>query len=228
MDIGSRQWKETIVDGALEMGIRIEPSAVDSFAIHARELVRWTRKTNLTAITDPLDVAVKHFLDSVAVTPFMPPEGRILDVGSGGGFPGIPLKVTLPSLTALLIDGVRKKVSFLQHIMRILTLSRIDAKHIRAEDLKYDETLSDGFDVIVCRAVSGLQAYIRNALPLLATGGKIIAMRAETGDEELKVIRSLISEASSHSDRPGGPTSISVHRYRLPYLTLERSLVIVD
>ena len=99
------------------------PSIVPSwivFPAHALELIRWNTKINLTAITDPLDVAVKHYIDSIATADLIPRHARLLDIGSGAGFPGIPLKIMFPSLSATLTDAVRKKVNFLNHSGRIL------------------------------------------------------------------------------------------------------------
>ena len=96
MAIGSPEWKKIIADGAISLGVVISPEALDQFSFHATELVHWTKKSNLTAITDPMDIAVKHFIDSVAVAGLIPLQGRLLDVGSGGGFPGLPLKIVTP------------------------------------------------------------------------------------------------------------------------------------
>ena len=93
MEIGSIEWKAVILDGAREMRIPMDPGVADHFAVHAAELIRWGKKINLTTITDPLNVAVQHFLDSATVAPFVSPGSRMLDIGSGGGFPGIPLKI---------------------------------------------------------------------------------------------------------------------------------------
>ena len=104
MKIGSAKWKRLIIDGAGEMGIAVAPEKTDQFAIHAEELLRWTQKINLTAITDPLEVAVKHYLDSIAPAGMIPLDAAVLDMGSGGGFPGIPsvnVGISPPPILAL-------------------------------------------------------------------------------------------------------------------------------
>ena len=103
MQIGSKKWKNVIYDGAKDLEIQMDQGKIDQFAIHAVELSKWTRKINLTAISDPLEIAVKHFLDSIAPARYIPPDTSLLDVGSGGGFPGIPLKIMIPSLSVTLI-----------------------------------------------------------------------------------------------------------------------------
>ena len=92
MQIGSTKWKNVIYDGAKDLEIQIDRMKIDQFVIHASELLKWSQKTNLTAISDPFEIAVKHFLDSIAPARFIPPDTSLLDVGSGGGFPGIPLR----------------------------------------------------------------------------------------------------------------------------------------
>jgi len=136
MEIGSDKWKRIILSGAGEVNISVDSTQVDQFAIHARELLRWNQKINLTAVTDPLSVAVKHYLDSIAPAKILPHAGSLLDIGTGGGFPGIPLKILLPSLSVTLIDASRKKVSFLKHAGRTLGLRDFKVLHIRAEDLR--------------------------------------------------------------------------------------------
>ena len=105
MEIGSREWQHLIIDGAQQLGIAIDKRISAMFAAYAAELIHWNRKINLTAITDPRDIAIKHFLDSLAPAQFIPDRVRLLDIGSGAGFPGIPLKIFKPSLSVLLIDG---------------------------------------------------------------------------------------------------------------------------
>ena len=113
MQVGSTKWKNVIYDRVKDLDIQIDRGKIDQFGIHASELLKWSQKINLTTISDPLEIAVKHFLDSIAPARFIPPDTSLLDVGSGGGFPGIPLKITIPSLSVTLIDASRKKVSFL-------------------------------------------------------------------------------------------------------------------
>ena len=158
MDIGSQAWKDTIVEGAEQLGIDVQAGQADQFAAHALILKEWNQKINLTAIDSPMDMAVKHFLDSIISSRYIKPGSRLLDVGSGAGFPGIPLKVMIPSLDVILVDATRKKVSFLNHVIRRLHLSHITAIHSRIEDLQQE--WEGRFDVIVCRAFSSLDDFV--------------------------------------------------------------------
>ena len=111
MQIGSTEWEDVIIKGAKIFDLQIGAKEAGQFSTHAGELIKWNSKINLTAITDPLEVAVKHFLDSLAPARIIPAGSSILDMGSGGGFPGIPLKVVLPSVSVSLVDSSRKKIS---------------------------------------------------------------------------------------------------------------------
>ena len=224
MEIGSKKWKSIIRDGAKAFDIHIDRDKTDQFAIHAGELINWNKKINLTAITDPLEVAVKHFLDSIAPANIIPPDASMLDIGSGGGFPGIVLKILIPSLSVTLIDASHKKVSFLKHVIRNLKLKNIEARHIRAEDLAGDPAFVNAFDVIICRALSSLDTFVLMALPLLAKDGIIIALKGLSTKEEIESVRLL---ATKYPNILKDNFSLTVEKYTLPYLGLKRSIVIL-
>lgn len=226
MKIGSKKWQTLIYEGAKDLDIHIDNQRIDKFAIHALELMKWNQKTNLTAITDPFEVAVKHFLDSIVPVKIIPSNASLLDIGSGGGFPGIPLKISLPSLSVTLIDASRKKVSFLKHIIRILELKNIDALHIRAEEFANKPGIAKNFDVIISRALSSMTSFALTALPFLKKEGVIIAMRGNVSGDDIQLLRSSVNK--EHAILTDGDTEafeISVERYSLPYLNSDRSMV---
>jgi len=218
MQIGSREWQNFITDGARQLGVEIDAGITSQFSIHASELIKWNRKLNLTSITHPKDLAVKHFLDSLAPAHFIPDNARMLDIGSGGGFPGIPLKILNPSLKVMLIDGTRKKVNFLKHALRILKLESIEAHQIRAENLHEDPAYANLFDVIISRALSPLKLFVKMALPVLAQQGIIMAMKGEVNPEELNAV-----DLDGLEDR----YHLEVKNYRLHSIEAPRSLVII-
>ena len=228
MEIGSSTWKEMIVDGARGLDVVVQPSQADQFAEHAHILQEWNRKMNLTAIDSAPDTAVKHFLDSIVPSRFIRPDSRLLDVGSGAGFPGVPLKVMLPSLKVTLVDAVRKKVSFLKHVIQQLQLSDIEAIHCRLEDLPKQGT--GEFDVIVCRAFSSLSDFVEKSLPLLASGGLLLALKGGNLEAEVRQGSAGQTGSSIFSVSGKGPhrqlqLQMKVVRYQLPFLALSRTLV---
>jgi 16S rRNA (guanine527-N7)-methyltransferase len=218
MEIGSKQWQSLIIDGARRLGVEIDEAVTAAFSIHASELVKWNRKINLTAITDPREIAIKHFLDSLAPAGFISDKARLLDVGSGGGFPGLPLKIFKPNTSVLLIDGVRKKINFLKHVLRALGLENIEARQMRPEILLKDLEYAASFDVIISRALSDLSTFVKSALPLLAKHGTIIAMKGEVDVKELDAL---------FADAAGDQYSLEIETYGLPSIDSQRSLVII-
>jgi 16S rRNA (guanine527-N7)-methyltransferase len=227
MEIGSKKWRNIIHEGAGKLGIQIEYEEMEKFSIHALELIKWNRKINLTAITDPMEVAVKHFLDAIAPVPHISPTGSLLDIGSGGGFPGIPLKICLPSVSVTLIDASRKKNNFVKHVIRILALENIDAFHVRAEDFAKKPEVSHHFDVIISRALSSMTTFAVTAIPFLKKDGVIIAMKGAVSDHDFRMMRSFL-----HTEAGAGGTEVErfelhLKRYTLPYLNLDRSMICI-
>ncbi len=229
MKLGSTQWKNIIRDGAdaiLGSQFPITDSQAELFAVHATELLRWNQKINLTAIKDPFEVAVKHYIDSLAPAPAIPAGASLLDIGSGGGFPGIPLKILMPSLSVTLIDSSRKKTNFQKHVIRILGLKKIDAVHARAEEIAEEEAFANAFDIVVCRAFSSLDSFVTLALPLLAEQGTIIALKGKTAEAETE---SEVFRTSELSETEGKDNfSLVLKKYTLPYLDARRTMVLIQ
>lgn len=216
MRIGSPEWRRRIQAGGIALGVSIAPERAGQFGLYGEELIRWNRRVNLTAITDPLEVAVKHFLDSAAAAPHIPPHARLLDIGAGAGFPGLALKILRPDLDVVLIDSVRKKVSFQQHVIRTLGLAGVSAVHLRAEDMAPSD--ENRFDAVICRAVTDLSRFFELARPLLAPDGACIAMKGRLEEVELEM-------AECRSAHGPGIRWRTVP-YRLPYLDAPRTLAI--
>ncbi len=227
MEIGTNDWSNFLIDQANAIEIDLDHTQNRLFSAHATELIKWTRKINITTITDPIEVASNHFLDSLVPAQFIPPEAAMLDIGSGGGFPGIPLKVLLPKLSVTLIDASRKKISFLKHVIRTLGLNDIEALHMRAEDLAVHPSYINRFDVIISRALSSLEIFVRLALPLLACGGVIIALKGEVDKVELDDLRYNVLEKINAGGSVDRLFTISMERYSLPLLNSERSIITV-
>lgn len=221
METGSEEWQQLLADAANQIDVHPDPEATAAFAIHAAELLKWNKKMNLTAITDPTEMAIKHFADAVAPVQMLPPVTSLLDIGSGGGFPGIPLKVMMPSVSVTLIDASRKKVSFQQHVIRCLELKDIQARHIRAEDLARESGSANAFDLIVCRALAPLDKFAKMALPLLSEGGMMLALKGKIPESETEVLRAVPGMYENGKKR----FSLEVRRYRLPLLGSERAMV---
>jgi len=218
-DIIFDQWECILRKGAASFGLILTDQQIKHFYDHAVALLQWSKKINLTAIRDPKNVAIKHFIDSLGPASFAIPMKRVLDVGSGGGFPGLPLKVWNPSLDMTLIDAVRKKISFIQHVIRILKLADTQTIHGRIEDLSRQEGFRP-FDTILCRAFSDLPFIAAHGLPLLSENGKIIVWKGRLPEKEIEAVRLQFQ----HENRV---LEIETKSYRLPILDADRTIVII-
>lgn len=169
----------------------IDVHAHPQFVAFRELLLKWNAKTNLTAITEIKEIEEKHFSDSLSLLPFLLPPCRLLDLGTGGGFPGIPLKIALPELEVVLLEARQKKVSFLQAAIAELGLSKIQAYAGRAEDSQVQEKLGL-FDVVISRATWELKDFLSVAAVYLKKDGKIIAMKGPRWEEELKLAQKTL------------------------------------
>jgi len=180
---------DEIVDAGLRaLGAQLDPGARATIDAHARFLLAWTGAINLTAIREPADVARLHVLDSLSALPLLRTRGvsRLLDIGSGGGFPGLPLAVALGSDRALLVDSVGKKVRFLQTVIEATGLERrVAAETVRSEVLARDRRDRGAWPVVTARAVSSLAELVEIALPLVAPGGVLVAWKRAPVDDEI-------------------------------------------
>lgn len=222
MDIDDREWRKVLVDGAACLGAHVSPDQAAAMGCHAREMLRWNQISNLTTITDPVAVAVKHYVDSIAAAAFAGKGTRVMDAGAGAGFPGIPLKIICPDLCVTLVDSVRKKVSFLNYVIGVLGLTGIDAVHGRLEELGKMPGYRMQFDHVICRAFSSLDAFAALGLSFLKPGGTLLAMKGPQAshDHEAGDIKKNGSACFA-----GRGFHIRMHSYELPFSGDQRHLV---
>jgi 16S rRNA (guanine527-N7)-methyltransferase len=185
-------WQQILSTGAAEFGITLDAEQLARFSLLVDELRKWNRRINLTAITADREIAVKHLLDSLTLTTILPAQGRLLDIGSGGGFPAIPLAIVCPELSITSVDAVGKKITFQRHVGRLIGLSNLTATHSRAEALAASEPA--GFDWVVSRAFSSIPLFARLALTVLKPDGTIIAMKGRDGEREADTAAGELAE----------------------------------
>jgi len=179
--------RNLLVEGAEAFGIRLNEKQVEAFDLYIRELLKWNQKINLTAIRSEKGIVLKHFLDSLSAFPYLSKTTPLLDIGSGAGFPGIPLKIVHPSLEITLIDSVRKKIDFQRHIIRVLGLKGTEAIHGRIQDKEILQSMTGRFDAVISRAFSDLQTLLLLAFPFLKKGGILLAMKGELERGEIRL-----------------------------------------
>jgi 16S rRNA (guanine527-N7)-methyltransferase len=216
---------ETLLRGTKHLGLSLTVKQTQQFQLYYQELVAWNRRVNLTAITDYEEVQLKHFLDSLTLVPtfedmvWAKGDFLLLDVGTGAGMPGVPLKIVLPKVRLVLLESVAKKTAFLRHLIQKLGLDHAEVLTGRAEEIAHQSDCREGFDLVVCRAVSRLSTTAELSLPFCREGGLFIAPKKGQIEEEL-------SQAIKAIDVLGGKLK-EVRKINLESLE-QRFLVIVE
>ncbi len=183
---------DLLVAGALALGVHLTPGQVGAFATYLEEIGRWSAHINLTALRDPGDIVRAGFLDSLACLPLIPPEARCaLDVGSGAGFPGLPLKIARPDMSFTLVEASRKKATFLQHMVRQLGIGGVRVVQRRAEALAADPGEAGAYDLALARAVAPPPDQGRLVRPFLRTGG-LFLIQVGSGSLAPLALRQLV------------------------------------
>ena len=174
------------IEGLQHLHLHLSEHQVEQLLRYCQELLDWNTRMNLTAITDPEEVWLKHFLDSLSLlSVYDKPQARLLDIGSGAGFPGLPLKIVRPQWQVTLLEATGKKVTFLQHIIDVLQLTNVIAIHGRAEELAHKREYRATFDLVTARAVASLPTLLEYTAPFCRVGGLIILPKKGELAEEL-------------------------------------------
>jgi len=223
-------------EGARTLGLSLSPKHLEMFQVYYQELTTWNQRFNLTAITGYKEVQTKHFLDSLSCLLALPRNDHsplpnqvplqlhsrhlwCLDVGSGAGFPGLPLKILIPEMKLTLIEATKKKVIFLEHMIHLLDLEKVEAIHTRAEEIGHVPEHREQYDIVLARAVAHLTILCEYCLPLCHLGGRMIALKGKDAREE--------AGASQKALDVLGGSLLEVKPIHLPGLE-EHHLVVVD
>lgn len=204
-----------------ELNISLDDNQVEQFLNYYELLVEWNSVMNLTSITDFMEVIKKHFLDSLSIVKvYRPNNEKILDLGTGAGFPGIPLKIAFPNTNVVLMDSLNKRINFLEEVIKKLSLNNIIAIHGRAEDFGKDISYRESFDLCTSRAVANLSTLSEYCIPFVRKGGMFIPYKAGQISEELDAAKKAI-------DILGG-TIIRSEEFELPRTDMSRSLILIE
>ena len=173
--------------------IQISNEEIEKLYIYMKEILEWNEKVNVTAIKDEKEFIVKHFIDSLTIEKYITNGEKVLDIGTGAGFPGIPIKITKNKSHVDLVDSVNKKLNVIRDIIPKIKLEDIECIHTRAEDLAKNVKYRESYDVVTSRAVANLTTLVEYMLPFAKVGGKIICMKGPNVEEELAESKKAIS-----------------------------------
>lgn len=203
-------------------GLTLKPHQLQALEVYAAELASWNRRFNLTAVDEPSQVQIKHFLDSFSAYLAMKntPMRRVIDVGTGAGFPGLPLKILFPMIQLTLVESVSKKARFCEHMVDLLNLEGVRVVCERAETLGHSDEHREQYDWAVARAVARMPVLVEYLLPLVRLGGHALAMKGETAPQETQDAQQGITMLGGRLQRLIPVT--------LPGVVEQRYLVVVD
>lgn len=217
-----------LITGASKLGIEFNTRQLRQFELYYRELIEWNKRINLTAITDYASVQLKHFLDSLTITLVLPEQGKgigrpdfnVVDVGTGAGFPGVPLKIIFPKTRLVLLEPTTKKTAFLQSIIRKLELENVEVLTSRAEDAAHLASYREQFGLALSRAVASLPTLLELTLPFCQVGGRFVAQKKGEFGQEIARAKEAIAVLGGKLDQ--------IRRIELDEFDDARYLVIID
>lgn len=204
------------------LGINLSDEQIGKFERLTELLLRWNERMNLTAITDPAEIAIKHYLDALTLAQVVPQfdDLRLIDVGTGGGFPGLPLAIVFPRLQVTLMDSTAKKLRFIDDVAQSLELENVSSLHSRAEDAGQNKRHREAYDIVVARAVARMPVLAEYTLPLCKLGGQVIAMKGTSAFEETAAAAKAITAL--------GGELFGMEDVNLPTLDNPRYLIVID
>lgn len=203
-----------------EIDIEINAEHINKFKKYMDLLIEWNKKINLTAIVEQNEIIIKHFVDSLTISKYIDRGSKVVDIGTGAGFPGIPLSIINNNTDFKLVDSLNKRIIFLDEIVKELGLSNVENIHSRAEDFGHNKLYREQFDYAVSRAVANLSTLVEYLIPTVKVGGKIICMKGFEIEEELNNAKTAIKKL--------GGEVVEVVDFNLPETDFKRNVVIIE
>ena len=213
------EFSQKIKAYAKEINILLDDEQISQFYQYMQILLEWNEKINLTAITKQEEIILKHFIDSITIANYIPANAKLVDVGTGAGFPGIPLKIIRRDIEITLLDSLNKRINFLKEVIEKLSLKKIQAIHARVEEIGQNKSYRESFDVATSRAVANLATLSEYLIPLVRLDGICISMKGSEIEEEIKQGQKAISVLGGIVEK--------VDSFQLPQTNMDRNLIIL-
>lgn len=214
------QFSYELTEKARKIGIDITQDDVERFYEYMNLLLEWNEKINLTAITEQNEVILKHFIDSITINKYLKEANTIMDIGTGAGFPGIPLKIINFNKKFTLVDSLNKRINYLKEVCQKLCLNEVECLHARAEELANNKTYREQYDVVTSRAVARLSTLLEYMLPFVKVGGRCICMKGANPKAEIEEAKKAVEVLGGRIEK--------IDNFLLPDSDMERNIIIIE
>ena len=218
MDI--KEFESIFSKYAKKIDIVFNEKQIEQFYKYMKLLIEWNEKINLTAITDENEIILKHFIDSLTIAKYIPNNVSFADVGTGAGFPGIPIKIYREDVNVILVDSLNKRINFLNEVISELSLENIESIHSRVEEFGKNKKYREKFDIVTARAVANLSVLSEYLIPLVDIDGKCICMKGSEVQEELNESKNAINILGGKVEK--------IESFELPDSDMRRNVVIIS
>jgi len=211
--------KQLLKDLSKQINIELTDEQINEFEQYQDLLLEWNEKINLTAITEENDIIIKHFVDSLTISKYFKDNDKIMDVGTGAGFPGIPLKIANKTLKVTLLDSLNKRIIYLNDVIKKLGLNDVETIHGRAEELSRNPKYREQYDAVTARAVANLKTLSEYCIPFVKVGGLFVCMKGSNIEEEMNNAKEHIKELGCKIEE--------IMEFDLPETDMKRNIIIM-
>lgn len=213
------EFKQYFINMLEKINLMLDDKQIQDFYCYMNELIEWNKNINLTAITEEKEIIKKHFIDSLTIFKYLNSNDKIIDVGTGAGFPGIPLKIADETFDITLLDSLNKRILFLDNVIEKLKLKNIKTIHSRVEDAAINPQYREKYDIATSRAVAQLNVLLEYLLPLVKVGGKCICMKGGNVEEELENSKKALEILGGKVEK--------IESFELPNSDIKRNIIII-